>query len=849
MGSFEVEFRPLPHLVAKFIPFRHIAFDLGVSRKFIGVITEVDRSDEHKIVLRGPGAEWWLGEDDKTGPIRNPKTYTAQRSDQIMADLLLRNDGSRALNPGTMNLGNSVPTFSISYETLRRAMQRLVVMTRTEYRINTDFTFDWAGNANLFQTRNLVLSEAAGTASKVQYSPTTYGAVSKVIALGNGSGDRIIAQSSTASVDASWKDWNNAAYQRDKLVDVPSAGDAGQASAIASEVVLTRSTPDIEAKVTLGRLALMNQFDIGDTVYVHRDRVLEDTTQAIAYEGEIYPAVPLRVAEFDVSAGPEWSIILRSPDGTEEDLSDLVLKDQASKVDVRLVSNPEAFFAPLENTGSSSTDIRRNAQTLPTNSVDSTAIAIGAVSAQDIAAHAINGPNVSFGNFDNIYDDPGFELGTGSQIYTGFARTLDVTNARNGSYCAKAVGDGSTTMSVRQGTYVEARAGDQFYVECFVKKAAGTTGTCTLYLEWLDASGSQISRLAVQSTSGSTTYSQLSGASTPPNAAPAGTAYVRVAVEVTPFTGTWYVDDVYLHKQEISAYIADAAIITAKIADAQITTAKIVDLAVTNAKISSLQADKITVGNLLATISITTGLLQTAASGSRVQMSSSGIDLYTADNSGSMVATECVRWRNASGGALFAGIYAFFSTSSTRQDLISNVQRTTNNTHQNNVYSQILDTTGTVIVCEQHLRCPPDDGSTRDYMWYVHGQYGGRSIATTDGISGSSEMNFPGVGWCQTYLTGSVRLTGSGLIYENGFTWDTQSVAAGNSVTSTITYSTGFSNNLPVPDVLHSHEDDANNPSWSVFCDTRTRTGCTSKAKNIGSATGSTTVVGIPLVT
>jgi hypothetical protein len=71
--------------------------------------------------------------------------------------------------------------------------------------------------------------------------------------------------------------------------------------------------------------------------------------------------------------------------------------------------------------------------------------------------------------------------------------------------------------------------------------------------------------------------------------APALAAYATVLIYTAsaPTDGrTFYVDDIYLKRRIISAFIADAAIITAKIADAQITTAKIGDLQVTTAKIA-----------------------------------------------------------------------------------------------------------------------------------------------------------------------------------------------------------------------------------------------------------------------
>lgn len=76
--------------------------------------------------------------------------------------------------------------------------------------------------------------------------------------------------------------------------------------------------------------------------------------------------------------------------------------------------------------------------------------------------------------------------------------------------------------------------------------------------------------------------------------------------------------------------IDNLAVTTAKIDNLAVTTGKIDNLAVTNAKIDSMEAGKITAGTIAATISIegptiTGGTLRTAASGARLEVTSSGL--------------------------------------------------------------------------------------------------------------------------------------------------------------------------------------------------------------------------------
>lgn len=80
-----------------------------------------------------------------------------------------------------------------------------------------------------------------------------------------------------------------------------------------------------------------------------------------------------------------------------------------------------------------------------------------------------------------------------------------------------------------------------------------------------------------------------------------------------------------------TALIQNAAINNALIADAAISSAKIQDLAVTSAKVLSLDAAKINAASLSA-ITATVGLLRTASSGARLEISSNEIRVYDSSN-------------------------------------------------------------------------------------------------------------------------------------------------------------------------------------------------------------------------
>ncbi len=348
LGSWEARFRPDPDLLDKLIVGRHIRFYRGEELHFSGVITEA-RRDGDQIVASGPGPEFWLGSDAKFGTVRAPVTYTNLRTDQIVDNLLYRQDGTRALNPGTLSLGNVIASYTVRYKTSRAAIQQLAAFTRTEYRINHDlFTFDWAGNTNggkVGSTKTIVLSEEAGTATAVrEYEPTAFKAVSKVYALGAGEGAAMIVKTATAVLPSAWKDWNNLTFQRDMVVDAPEADTAEEAQFVANAQAGLHGVERKKAEVLLAGDWLLGEFREGDTIYVHKALVLEDIANSIAYNNDLYPALALRVADLDVTAGPGWRIVLRSPDGTEEDLTALADLPAESSVIVHLTGEPDQFF-------------------------------------------------------------------------------------------------------------------------------------------------------------------------------------------------------------------------------------------------------------------------------------------------------------------------------------------------------------------------------------------------------------------------------------------------------------------------------------------------------------------------
>ena len=111
-----------------------------------------------------------------------------------------------------------------------------------------------------------------------------------------------------------------------------------------------------------------------------------------------------------------------------------------------------------------------------------------------------------------------------------------------------------------------------------------------------------------------------------------------------------------------TAKIDNLAVTTAKIDNLAVTTAKIDNLAVTNAKIDSMEAGKVTAGTITATIeiigpTITGGTVRTAASGKRMELTTSGLVAWL-DGSNKGVSIE----NDAFGQIKFNGSNGFLAS-------------------------------------------------------------------------------------------------------------------------------------------------------------------------------------------
>lgn len=642
LGAFEVEVRAHPHLLDQIRPYRHIAFERGVERYFVGVVTEIKRDAVNRITVSGAGVEWWLGEDDRHGPVRTHKVYINDATHVIAADLLKREDGSQALNEGTLNAGDNVGAFEIRYETLRRAIQRLAAMTGTEYRVNQDFTFDWAGNSDLFTSRDIVLAKEAGSAEEVRYDPTTFEAAGKVYVLAQGAGENLLVRTATSALPAEWENWDGTAFQRDMVVSAPNLENLAEADSLAAAQAGIRSTENKEATVTLAQEHLLGEFDPGDTLGVYKELILEDPNNPIRYRERAYPAVSMRVSKINVQPGPGWNIKLLIPNEDDVDLTPYVDLPDATKAEVTLTSDTRAFIKAAE---AATEDSRRSQQdTNRTTPAAPAGLSVAKSTYKDYQGD--QRAKLQFSWTAVTTNDDGSDISDLDGYVVRYRRVTgdpetawQTVNAPSGDteVTAEDLPVGDTWEAQVQARDIDGNGSDWAPASPVNTLAdADTTpppkpavptvvaGIRQLHAQWEkdDANGDPMPNDLRWYEVHASTTSGFTPDSTTLKGEVKGTLF---SFDATP--GTWVVRLIAVDYAGNKSDPSDESLqATARLVE----TPDLEDLAVTNAKIADLVADKITTGTLSATVTLS-GIIRTSTSGQRLEMDDKKFVAYRSD--------------------------------------------------------------------------------------------------------------------------------------------------------------------------------------------------------------------------
>jgi hypothetical protein len=185
------------------------------------------------------------------------------------------------------------------------------------------------------------------------------------------------------------------------------------------------------------------------------------------------------------------------------------------------------------------------------------AVGAGTNTADDVvcpATHCVGAADLGFGNLDNAAEDASFERSpsAGTQGWPYRAGTpawvvvTDSANCLHGNRCAKRTGNGTQTgAELGNASLVEAKPGDTFYLEGWLKGDSGTTGSGGVQLSFLDKAGALITTVQT-ALPATTTYGNRSVSAT----APASTVAVKAAFSVIGHSaGNWWADAMYFRHQ------------------------------------------------------------------------------------------------------------------------------------------------------------------------------------------------------------------------------------------------------------------------------------------------------------
>ncbi len=234
----------------------------------------------------------------------------------------------------------------------------------------------------------------------------------------------------------------------------------------------------------------------------------------------------------------------------------------------------------------------------------------------DVGTGQVGLSNIAFSDVGNLIDNGSFEdalwRATRNTAFGGSHFGFDNTTASSGTWSVIhtgfAVGNESVILST-----ISAKVGQTFMGAADIKMTSAVTGSMfvSLTINWLDGTGATISssdlltNWSAPSTNDNTWRTRITGT---PGTAPANTVQAQVILKSTSHTaGSVWIDNVEVRMQLDTLLVKDAAI--------------------TNAKINDLAANKITAGTLNAAI-VLGGVIETASSGQRVAMDSTGFHAY-----------------------------------------------------------------------------------------------------------------------------------------------------------------------------------------------------------------------------
>jgi hypothetical protein len=350
------------------------------SARYVGVLRKITFAGEGPS-LSGAGMNYWLGDENKKGPvITNQLLYTAQPFTTVVNDLLAQ---GQSVVAGTINAVAGSYTGYHQYVTIREALTFVCatmtndVLNPTEFRVNGNGTLDAGTASQLYPAYTTpaaaIVRRGAGVDMGVRAFPgkasvdedvTDY--ATRVILLGQGSGLGIA--SAEVHLDPSVVPYKDLFGNKVVIARTVSQSSTNAANSIVQAQLALDQYAKPRDAVTLST----DQFDIegdlsvGDSVWVHDpDAGLIDTSvipNELIFRGERINPVKLRINEMTWPVAAGMSVAYRDPDGNWLDLTDYVVFETGSTNVVvggydRSLTNPTGRQEALGDRGAPNTSI------------------------------------------------------------------------------------------------------------------------------------------------------------------------------------------------------------------------------------------------------------------------------------------------------------------------------------------------------------------------------------------------------------------------------------------------------------------------------------------------------------
>lgn len=647
-----------------------MAQGLLTASRYVGVLRSRRSSEDGVTQLAGAGMEFWLGDEDGKGPVwETAKTFSASTFANTIRSLL---PNSGAVVEGTLFSASGSYTGSHIYETPRQSITYVTdtfgtSMNPVSWRVNGDATLDAGPDSSLFVTAPVAMLVRKRDAGRDMFLTGMSGMMelgtdvedytTKVLLLAEGEGTSTVT--AQASIIPPYLDLRGNLVSLTRLV---SEFETDVTNAVArAQLQLNRfTTPRFSVNLSTDEYDVKGQFKVGDTIYVYDPDIgFADTTKEVTFRGRVLNPKAINVTEMTWPIPPGWTVAFRTTTGQWVDLSDYYVGESGSTTVTvgefsRSINDSSSQPVGSRPVGDSSIPGVPVFGAATTGSYQSGANGSGLTFAQ--IQLTWSQPNNTDGS--TVLDGDHYEIRyrtTGSVITTSW-NTISVGWGINLALVTGLIPGTSYDFQIRA---VDAAVPPNF--GAFSSTFTTVTSADAIAPSTPAAPVVAASRIAVQVThnlgnSASGTFNLeadldrlevhagASASFTPDNTTrigklPATIANIRASI---PAVGTFPIEST------APVWIKVLAVDTSGNSSGASVGASATALLVDNAHISDLTVSKVTAGTIAATW-INAGMITTAVSGARTEMSASGFGAY---NSG---GTKTVDIKSSDGSVTILG--------------------------------------------------------------------------------------------------------------------------------------------------------------------------------------------------